>query len=291
MNFFNRPSPKFQKIKKKGGLRGPKTFRPSSPFWKRQSAHLLLLALLAFLIWAAYSFWSGSSPWQELSSVLETSRSLYQDGRWLWIVKGLWNTIQITLLALGIGVLLGLLLSLLRMLHKLTGKFAFLNTLANLYITVIRGTPVTVQLLIIYFGVFASIQVAPVLVASLAFGLNSAAYVAEIFRAGIESIDKGQTEAGLSLGLSPLQVMWHIVMPQAYSRLLPTLFNELIALLKETAVAGYVGVVDLTRAANDVRSKTWSQNPLYLSAFLYLLLVLLLTQLLSRLEKRGAMKR
>lgn len=256
-------------------------------FIHHRGFHLLILAGVVLGIWAIQVWLSGQTIGQALSDFGQQMTAIYgTGGRWFWLVKGLGITLAITGLSLSLGIVIALGLTAIRSLYRAGARIGFLNTLAELYITVIRGTPVTVQLLIIYFGIFASVDVNPVLSASLAFGINSGAYVAEMFRAGLESIDPGQTEAGLALGLTQAQVLRKILLPQAVKNILPTLFNEVIALLKETAVAGYVGVTDLTRAANDIRSKSWSQSPLYVTALIYLVLVLGLTALLARLERR-----
>jgi ABC-type amino acid transport system permease subunit len=164
-----------------------------------------------------------------------------------------------------------------------------LSQIADAYVLVIRGTPAVVQLLIIYYVIFASVAIDKVLVAALAFGLNSGAYVAEIFRAGIQSVDRGQMEAGRSLGLSYGLTMRKIILPQAVKNTLPALFNELITLLKETAVAGYIAVADLTRAGDLIRARTFDPLlPLLAVALIYLLIVLLLTRLMNLLERRLA---
>ena len=160
------------------------------------------------------------------------------------------------------------------------------NTFCHIYLTIIRGTPVVVQLMIMYFVIFA-FSSNGVLIAILAFGINSGAYVAEIFRSGINSIDKGQFEAGRSLGFNYTQTMLHIILPQAFKNTLPTLCNEFIVLLKETSVAGYVGVTDLTKAGDIIRGRTFSAfMPLIAVALIYLVFVIILTKLTSKLERR-----
>ena len=209
---------------------------------------------------------------------------LHQD-RWLWLLNGLGATLVLTLIALATGLVIGLLISLIRVSYQAGAPIAFLNSLAELYIAVLRGTPVTLQLMIIYFGLFAQLPVNRIVAAGLAFGINSGAYVAEIFRAGIDSVDGGQLEAARSLGMPYLMAMRLVVLPQATRNVLPTLLNEAIALLKETAVAGYIAVGDLTRAANNIRTKTYDMGPLYASALIYLAIVLLMTAALHRLER------
>lgn len=224
-----------------------------------------------------------------LSSVgQEFHRNFIFEDRYRWLISGLWNTLQMTFFAGIIGILIGLVLSLIRVLHKSGARIGLLNAFANVYITVIRGTPVVIQILIINFVIFASVNVSKLVVASLAFGINSGAYVAEIFRAGINSVDSGQAEAARSLGLSYGRSMRLVVLPQAVKNVLPALFNELITLLKETSIAGYIAFTDLTRAGDNIRALTYSAMPLLLVALIYLAVVLLMTYLLRRLERRLA---
>lgn len=212
-----------------------------------------------------------------------------KDNRWKYLTGGLGNTLMITMGALVLGVIFGFLLALVRTTHDRTGKLGFLNGLAKLYLTVVRGTPVVVQLMIIYFVVFASVRINGVIAAIIAFGLNSAAYVAEIFRSGIMSIDKGQMEAGRSLGLTYGQTMWRIIMPQAVKNVLPALGNEMITLLKETSVSGYIALQDLTKGGDIIRGRTYSAfMPLLAVAAIYLIIVLILQALVGRLERRLA---
>ena len=170
-----------------------------------------------------------------------------EDDRWKYIVDGLKITLIVTIFAVLIGVLLGFLIAIVRTTHDKTGKLKILNAICKVYLTVIRGTPVVVQLMIIYFIIFGSVDISKVLVAIIAFGINSGAYVAEIFRSGIMSIDNGQFEAGRSLGFNYAQTMMYIIMPQAFKNVLPTLCNEFISLLKETSVSGYIALQDLTK--------------------------------------------
>ncbi len=221
-----------------------------------------------------------------------------KDDRWEFLLQGFLNTIIITLVSAVIGVVIGIVVATIRTtfdnnfetLQKNKGLqyyiFAFVNGFCKLYLTIFRGTPVVVQLLIMYFIIFASSDNG-LLVAMLAFGINSGAYVAEIFRGGIMSIDKGQLEAGRSLGFSYFKAMTVVVLPQAIKNVLPTLLNEFIALLKETSVAGYVGIMDLTKAGNNIRNHTYSAfMPLIAVALIYLILVVLLTWLVGKLERR-----
>ncbi len=212
-----------------------------------------------------------------------------KDDRWQYLTDGLKNTLLITILAVIMGMILGFLIAIIRATHDKTGKLKILNFLAKVYLTVIRGTPVVVQLLIIYFVIFGSVSIDKLLVAVLAFGLNSAAYVAEIVRSGIMSIDGGQFEAGSSLGLSYAQTMIYIIIPQAFKNVLPALANEFIVLLKETSVAGYIAIADLTKGGDIIRSQTYEAfMPLIAVALIYLVMVMLLTHLVSKLERRLA---
>lgn len=205
--------------------------------------------------------------------------------RYLLLVDGLKNTLIITAGALVIGVVIGSLVAMIKYCGQDSRLLRPLCWLCNVYTTVIRGVPVVVQLLIFYFLILKSSD--GLVVGIVTFGINSGAYVAELVRSGIAAVDPGQMEAGRSLGLSRLQSAWHIVLPQAMKNILPAIGNETIALLKETAVAGYVAVQDLTRAGNLIRNNTYdSFNPLMLVAVVYLVLVIGMTQLLGLLERR-----
>ncbi len=209
------------------------------------------------------------------------------DDRWKYLTDGLIVTLQITLCAVILGIVLGFLVAIVRSTHDRTGKLKILNALCNLYLTVIRGTPVVVQLLIIYFVIFGSTDISKVMVAVMAFGINSGAYVAEIFRSGIMSIDNGQFEAGRSLGFNYRQTMFYIVMPQAFKNVLPALGNEFISLLKETSVSGYIALQDLTKGGDIIRSRTYDAfMPLIAVALVYLVMVLIFSRLVSLLERR-----
>ena len=216
--------------------------------------------------------------------------------RWKLLVSGLGVTLKITLIAMVLGIVIGVILATIRSTYDLTkddGRGGFgrvllkiFNVIAKIYLTIIRGTPVVIQLLIIYFVIFASSDNG-VLIAALAFCMNSGAYVAEIIRAGIMSIDRGQMEAGRSLGFNYIETMRYIIIPQAFKNVLPSLANEFIALLKETSVAGYAAIQDLTRAGNIIRSKTFSAfMPLVAVALIYLAMVMILTYFVGRLERR-----
>ena len=209
------------------------------------------------------------------------------DNRWHYIADGLKVTLIVTFCAVLIGVVLGFILAVVRSTYDKTGRLKILNGICTVYITVIRGTPVVVQLLIIYFVIFGSVAISKTLVAVLAFGMNSSAYVAEIFRSGIMSVDNGQFEAGRSLGFNYRQTMIYIIMPQAFKNVLPALGNEFIVLLKETSVAGYIALQDLTKGGDIIRSRTYDAfMPLMAVAIIYLIMVMIFTKLVSLLERR-----
>ncbi len=206
--------------------------------------------------------------------------------RYKTLIEGFEKTIIITVGALIIGVVIGTIVAMIKVFASNNKKLKFLEVLCNIYIGVIRGTPVVVQLLISFFIIFVSAKDGT-MVAIITFGINSGAYVAETIRSGIMAIDVGQTEAGRSLGFSNLQTMWLIVLPQAIKNILPAIGNEMIALLKETSVAGYVAVIDLTKAGNQIKNTTYDQiNPILVVALVYLVLVFVLTKLLSVVERR-----
>ncbi len=220
------------------------------------------------------------------------------DERYKLLIDGFFNTLKITAGALLIGVVIGIIVAAIRSSYdknkesmKLRGGIGYrvlavINAICKLYLTVIRGTPVVVQLMICYFIVFVSARDG-VPVAIFAFGINSGAYVAEIFRAGIMSIDNGQFEAGRSLGFNYFQTMRYIIIPQMFKAVLPTLCNEFIALIKETSVAGYVGVMDLTKSGNVIAGRTFEYFiPLLTVAAVYLAIVTILTSLVGKLERR-----
>ncbi|MDD6214761.1 MAG: amino acid ABC transporter permease [Firmicutes bacterium] len=219
------------------------------------------------------------------------------DNRWKYLTDGLAATLKITVFAALIGVVLGFLVAIIRSTYD-TGKnsirnplitmmLGILNFICKVYLTVIRGTPVVIQLMIIYFVIFASTSINKTFVAIIAFGINSGAYVAEIVRSGIMSIDKGQNEAGRSLGFNFVQTMWHIIMPQAFKNVIPALANEVIVLLKETSVAGYIGLQDLTKGGDIIRGRTYDAfMPLIAVALIYLIIVMILSALQGKLERR-----
>ena len=209
-----------------------------------------------------------------------------KDNRYLYIVKGFGNTLIITLFAVMLGIVLGFLIAIVRTNHDRNGELPILNAVCKVYLTVIRGTPVMIQLLIIYYVILASVT-NKIVVAAIAFGLNSAAYVAEIVRSGIMSVDVGQFEAGRSLGLNYSQTMQLIILPQAIKNILPALLNEVISLLKETSISGYIGLMDLTKGGDIIRSNTYEAFlPLIAVAIIYLAFVMLLSTFVSKLERR-----
>lgn len=220
------------------------------------------------------------------------------DNYWKFLVEGLGRTLLIAFFAALMGIVIGIVIAAVRSTYDMNKEsmsrrrnfsyyaLSFVDRLCKLYLTVIRGTPVVVQLLLAYFVIFASSDNST-LVAILAFGINSGAYVAEILRGGIMAIDRGQFEAGRSLGLNYIQTMIYIIIPQVFKSTLPTLLNEFIALLKETSVAGYVGIVDLTKAGNIIRGNTFSAfMPLIAVALIYLVIVIIMTRIVSVIEKK-----
>ncbi len=209
------------------------------------------------------------------------------DNRWVYLAKGLLTTIQVAFFSVIVGVILGFIVAIIRSTYEQTGKLKFPNWICKLYLTVFRGTPVVIQILIIYFVIFGSVNIDKVIVAVIAFGLNSGAYVAEIIRSGIMSIDYGQVEAGRSLGFSYAKTMWLIILPQAFKNVLPALGNEFIVLLKETSISGYIGLEDLTKGGDIIRSVTYSPFLPYIAvALIYLAIVIGFTKLVGILERR-----
>lgn len=222
--------------------------------------------------------------WQDL--VARFTNDFIVKDRWHYLLNGFIVTIEVTLAAVVIGIALGFVVSIVRSTHDKTGRHKIANAICQLYLTVIRGTPVVVQLLIIYFAVFSSVNIDPVIVAIIAFGINSGAYVAEIFRSGIISIENGQFEAGRSLGFSYNQTMWNIIMPQAFRNVIPALLNEVITLLKETSIVGYITLQDVTRGAMIIRGVTFDPFlPFIALALIYLAIVIPLSAGVRRLER------
>ena len=209
------------------------------------------------------------------------------DNRYQFILTGLKNTIIIAFCAALMGILIGFIVAVIRSTHDKSGGLKIVNFICNIYLTVIRGTPTMVQLLIIYYIILGSVSINKLIVAILAFGINSGAYVAEIFRSGIMSIDNGQFEAARSLGLPYKNTFIHVILPQAFKNVLPALANEFIVLLKETSISGYIGLNDLTRGGDIIRSITYdAMLPLFAVAIIYLLLVVVLSTLVKKLERR-----
>lgn len=246
----------------------------------------LLLALMAD---------SGNQSWFDKTKD-DFVNNFITDDRYMYIVNGLKITLQVTFFALLLGIVLGIIMAIIRSTHDKTvatmrpgiGKFILkvLNAIAQVYLTVVRGTPVVVQLMIAYYIIFAASN-NKVGIAILAFGINSGAYVAEIIRSGIMSIDNGQFEAGRSLGFNYAQTMIYIIIPQAFKNVLPALANEFIVLLKETSVSGYVGLQDMSRGGDIIRSRTYSAfMPLIAVAIIYLVIVMFFSKLVAILERR-----
>lgn len=214
--------------------------------------------------------------------------SFYQnviyEQRWLYLLKGLGVTLEISLFSIFFSTIIGTIMAFLKM-----SKFKALRAIAVTYINIIRGTPVVTQLLLIYFGIFGSVDVSKTIVAIFAFTINSGAYVAEIIRAGINAVDIGQMEAGRSLGMSKFQTMVKIILPQAIKKILPTYANEFIVLIKETAIVGYIAIEDLTKVGDIIRSRTFDAfMPYIIVALMYFAVTYLLTKLFGALERKLA---
>ena len=204
--------------------------------------------------------------------------------RWRYLLKGLGVTLEVAIAAILLGLIIGFVVAIVRSSHDKYGKFGFLNAIAKVYLTIIRGTPMVVQLLICYFIILKSLD--RVFGAILAFGINSGAYQAEIMRAGIMSIDPGQMEAGRALGLSYWRTMLKVILPQAIRNVLPALGNEFIVLMKDTSIVGYIALIDLAKGGDIIRSQTYSVYTPYLTvAAIYLVLVMTMTWLLGILER------
>ena len=269
---------------------------------------LITGGICAVIVFAAYAllFMPFGNPPAWIASVRQAffasafwtdfENNFITDDRYMYIVKGLGVTFEVTFFAVLLGIVLGVIVALVRssydtLKEELKGGFGkavlyFFYKLCGIYLTVIRGTPVVVQLMIIYFVIFASSN-NKILVAVLAFGINSGAYVAEIIRGGIMSVDKGQFEAGRSLGFGYVRTMAFIIVPQAFKTVLPALANEFIVLIKETSVSGYVGLQELTKGGDIIRSRTYSAfMPLIAVAIIYLVIVMFFSWLVSLLERR-----
>lgn len=214
-------------------------------------------------------------------------KAIFVKERYKFILNGIKNTIVISIISVLIGTIIGTIIAIINSYNKETKKFKILSKFCKLYVSIIRGTPVLLQLMIIYYVAFRDVRnINLILVAALAFGINSGAYVSEIIRAGIESIDKGQMEAGRSLGLGYFQTLKLVILPQAIKNILPAIGNEFITLVKETSVAGYIGVMDLTKASDIIASRTYDYfGPLIIAALIYWVIVLGLTKILNLFER------
>lgn len=214
-------------------------------------------------------------------------QSVIYDNRYEFIFKGLINTIIIAIGAVIIGVIIGVITALIRNNYDINNKLKIGNKLSKFYVNIIRGTPSILQLMIIYYVIFKSVDINIVLVGILAFGINSGAYVSEIIRAGINSVDSGQIDAGYAIGFNYFKIMRYIVLPQATKNILPALGNEFITLIKETAVGAYIGIVELTKASDIIASRTYDYFfPLIIIAIIYLIITLSLTKFVNKMERR-----
>lgn len=214
-------------------------------------------------------------------------RSVIYDDRYLYFLEGLKNTLLIAFFSVLLGFIIATIVSLVRDYHKETGRLKFFNALANIYVYIIRGTPTLLQLMILYYVVFRSVDIPIIAVGVLTFGINSGAYVAEIIRAGFDGVSKGQKEAAKTLGLGYFKTMRKIVFPQAIGKIFPALGNELITLLKETSVASYIGIVELIKASDIISSRTYDYFfPLIITAIIYLVCTFVLTKLIHFGERR-----
>ena len=213
--------------------------------------------------------------------------SIIYDDRYKFILQGLVNTIVIALFAVLIGFLIGILIAFIRHNHDTNGKLKILNKIVVWYVTIIRGTPVLLQLMIIYYVIFKSVNISIIIVGIMAFGLNSGAYVSEIIRSGFNAIDIGQMEAGLSLGFNYQKTMRYIIIPQSIRNVMPALGNEFITLIKETSAGAYIGIMELTKASDIIASRTYDYFfPLIIIALIYLVLTLFLTKFVNKVEVR-----
>lgn len=213
--------------------------------------------------------------------------SIIYDNRYKYILEGLFHTVLIAFFAVIIGIILGVIIALIRHNYDTNKRMRIGNKIASWYVNLIRGTPVLLQLMIIYYVIFKSVNINIILVGVLAFGFNSAAYVSEIIRSGLISVDKGQMEAGLALGLSYSKVMRYIILPQAIKNILPALGNEFITMLKETSAGAYIGILELTKASDIIASRTYDYFfPLFITALIYLIMTLGLTKVVNAFERR-----
>lgn len=262
----------------------------------KKSKKYLFLALTIVLVLMLCSTVAFAANGNGINDLIEVAKAkihlnFIKENRWKYLTNGLLNTLIISFFAVLIGIFLGFIIAILRStFDTMDKKNAFtksINWVLKAYLTVIRGTPALIQLLIIYYVIFTSPNVSKIFVACLSFGLNSSAYIAEIVRSGIMSVDIGQFEAGRSLGFSHAGTMWHFILPQAIKNILPALGNEFIVLVKETSIAGYIGIAELTRGGDTIRSRTYEPFlPLITVAIIYLVIVMFLTSLVTRLERR-----
>lgn len=222
---------------------------------------------------------------QDIQDILY--KTFIYDDRYLFFLEGLKYTLIIAFFSILLGLFLGILTSIIRDYHKETKKLKILSKICDIYVYVIRGTPTILQLMILYYVVFKTSTLSPTVVGTIAFGINSGAYVSEIFRAGFEGIDKGQREASKTLGLNYIKTMRYVIFPQALAKIFPALGNEVITLVKETSIAGYIGIVELIKAADIISSRTYDYFfPLVVSAMVYLLLTFILSKVMAYGEKR-----
>ena len=222
---------------------------------------------------------------QSLQDILY--KTFIYDDRYLFFLEGLKFTLIIAFFSILLGLFLGILTSIIRDYYRETKKLKILSKICDIYVYVIRGTPTILQLMILYYVVFKTSTLSPIVVGTIAFGINSGAYVSEIFRAGFEGIDKGQREASKTLGLNYIRTMRYVIFPQALAKIFPALGNEIITLVKETSIAGYIGIVELIKAADIISSRTYDYFfPLVVSAIVYLLLTFILSKAMAYGEKR-----
>ena len=255
---------------------------------KKKNKLLICLGVMAMMLFAfvTISYASDGNAFKD-----KLKLNFVKDNRWQYLTRGVCNTIIISFFAVLIGIVLGFIIAILRStFDTIERKNIFtrsINWILKAYLTVIRGTPALIQLLIIYYVIFTSPNVSKIFVACISFGLNSSAYIAEIVRSGIMSVDPGQVEAGRSIGFTHAQTMWHFILPQAVKNILPALGNEFIVLVKETSIAGYIGVEELTKGGDIIRSLTYEAFlPLIAVAVIYLVIVMFLTFLVGKLERR-----
>jgi len=260
---------------------------------KKKYLFVLTAIILVLLLTNAVCLAADGSATNEFWSKMyeKLHNNFIKDNRWKYLTTGLGTTLIISFFAVIVGIVLGFIIAILRSTCDMVDKPNILtktiNGILKTYITVIRGTPALIQLLIIYYVIFTSPDISKTVVAIISFGLNSSAYIAEIVRSGIMSVDVGQFEAGRSLGFTHAQTMWHFILPQAFKNILPALGNEFIVLIKETSIAGYIGIADLTKGGDIIRSRTYEPFlPLISVALIYLIIVMILTALVSKMERR-----